>query len=481
VVQHSKFRSAIETGRPFALVMLILCLCIFASEPFAQEETDPTADAIALFEEGQDLHEKGNLRGAIELYTKALALIPEFPEAELQKGNAHLSLKETPEAEAAFRRAVELREDWSLALASLGSLLVQKGEFAEAEPLLAKAIKLDEQNYPALSAMAELRLRTNASEAILRELLTTLAALTSGKVNPPASAWASRAAIENRLGDLRSAKASIRRALAIEPSSISALGEAADIALRENDPASAEEFARRLEAAGGDADSVRLFRARALLLRDDVAGAEKVLASVSPDNKDASKLLERIRASAAVDPAELEKELETKPNDPAILGRLCTLYRRSDPPKALQYCQAAYNAEPGNTGHAVGFAAALVQAKNFAAAAELLKKLAATEPENATIRANLATALFQLRRYQEAKLEFLWLIKRQPDLAAAYYFLGVAHDNLGEYLDAMANYQEFLRRAKIAEFKDEIDRINLRLPALDRLIKSGKGKKTNEE
>ena len=120
-----------------------------------------------------------------------------------------------------------------------------------------------------------------------------------------------------------------------------------------------------------------------------------------------------------------------------------------------------------------------MQAKNFVAAAELLKKLAAAEPENATIRANLATALFQLRRYAEAKAEFRWLIDRQPELAAAYYFLGVAHDNLGEYLDAMANYQEFLRRAKIAEFKDEIDRINLRLPALDRQIKADKGKKAN--
>ncbi len=477
----SKSLTARLAVSPVGVALCILWVSLLAFPAFAQEETDPTADAIALFEEGQDLHEKGNLRGAIELYAKALLLIPEFPEAELQKGNAHLSLKEIPEAEAAFRRAVELREDWSLALASLGAVLVQKGEFAEAELLLAKAIKLDEQNYPALSAMAELRLRTNASETVLRELLVTLTSLTSGKVNPPASAWASRAAIENRLGDLRSAKASINRALATEPASVSALGEAADIALRENDPASAEEFARRLEAAGGDSDAVKLFHARALLLRDNVGGAEKILASASPDNKDAAKLLERIRASAAADPAELEKELETKPNDPGLLGRLCTLYRRSDPPKALQYCQAAYNAEPGNSGHAVGFAAALVQAKNFAAAAELLKKLAAAEPENATIRANLATALFQLRRYAEAKAEFQWLIERQPELVAAYYFLGVAHDNLGEYLDAMANYQQFLRRADASEFKDEIDRINLRLPALDRQLKSERGKKTNKE
>lgn len=479
MLQLSKIPPAFKTVRSVGFALLIFYVCLFAFPAVAQEDEDPTADAIGLFEEGQDLHEKGDLRGAIELYSKALLLIPEFPEAELQKGNAHLSLKQIPEAEAAFRRAVELREDWSLALATLGSLLVQNGEFAEAEPLLTKAIKLDEQNYPAYSAMAELRLRTNADQSSLRELLLSLTNLTTGKANPPASTWAARAAIENRLGDIPSARTSVERALAIEPKSVSALGEAAAIALGENDPTRADDFTRRLEAAGGDADAVKLLRARALLLRDDIAGAESLLMTVSAKNAEATNLLERLRASAAADPAELEKELAAKPNDPAILGRLCTLYRRSDPPKALEFCQAAYNAEPKNIGHAVGFAAALVQGKNFAAAAELLQKLATAEPENATIRANLATALFQLRRYPEAKAEFRWLLDKQPELTAAYYFLGVAHDNLGEYLDAMANYQQFLRRANAAEFKDEIDRINLRLPALDRQIKTGRGKKTN--
>ena len=71
----------------------------------------------------------------------------------------------------AFGAALELRPEWTLALASLGSVLVGKGQFAEAEKLLTKAVALDDANTLAYSALTELRLRTNAKPDVLRELL----------------------------------------------------------------------------------------------------------------------------------------------------------------------------------------------------------------------------------------------------------------------------------------------------------------------
>ena len=99
-------------------------------------------------------------------------------------------------------------------------------------------------------------------------------------------------------------------------------------------------------------------------------------------------------------------------------------------------------------------------------------------PDNATARANLAAALFQLKRYPEAKIEFLWLIRQQPDAAGPYYFLGVLHDELSEYMDAVANYQQYLRLADPNEHKTDIERVNLRLPQIQKLIREGKGKKS---
>jgi Flp pilus assembly protein TadD len=82
-----------------------------------------------------------------------------------------------------------------------------------------------------------------------------------------------------------------------------------------------------------------------------------------------------------------------------------------------------------------------------------------------------------LKKYAEAKVEFRWLTEHQPDQAIAYYFLGIVHDQLQEFPDAAANYQQFLRLANPESSKLEIEKVNLRLPAVLNLIKEGKGKK----
>ncbi len=82
-----------------------------------------------------------------------------------------------------------------------------------------------------------------------------------------------------------------------------------------------------------------------------------------------------------------------------------------------------------------------------------------------------------MKRFPEAKTEYQWLTEKQPNLVIAYYFLAIAHDNLGEYFDSMANYQQFLKIADATENKLEIEKINLRLPSLQKQIKEKKGKK----
>jgi hypothetical protein len=46
-------------------------------------------------------------------------------------------------------------------------------------------------------------------------------------------------------------------------------------------------------------------------------------------------------------------------------------------------------------------------------------------------------------------------------------------------MDAMANYQQFLKLANPEESKLEIEKVNLRLPALQKLVKQS-GRKKNE-
>ncbi|HLL99568.1 MAG TPA: tetratricopeptide repeat protein, partial [Pyrinomonadaceae bacterium] len=193
-------------------------------------------------------------------------------------------------------------------------------------------------------------------------------------------------------------------------------------------------------------------------------------------NPEVAALKESITAKGSTDVGGLEKQLEKDQKNAVILGRLCSLTRASNPAKSLEYCRRAAEAEPGNVNHAVGYGAALVQAKQFENAAVLLRRIVGIAPDNFTARANLATALFQLKRYNEAKYEYQWLAEKKPDLAIAYYFLAISHDSLGEYLDAMANYQQFLKLADAQANQIEIDKVNLRLPALQKQIKEN-GKK----
>jgi tetratricopeptide (TPR) repeat protein len=88
------------------------------------------------------------------------------------------------------------------------------------------------------------------------------------------------------------------------------------------------------------------------------------------------------------------------------------------------------------------------------------------------------TALFFSKKYAEAKPEYRWLTEHQPNLAAAYYFLALTHDQLGEFADAMANYQQFLRLAD-KKSSEEVEKVNLRLPGLQKQLRSGKGKRSN--
>lgn len=473
------FNSALPfpAARSFLVAfMLTLTLFLAAGEVRSQDEPDNSEEAVAAFNAGQEAHEKGDLAGAIKQYEKALEIFPEFPEAELQRGSAYLALGKVDEAESSFRRASELREDWSLALASLGSVLVRKEQFGEAEKVLVKAIELDSQNFPAYAAMADLRLKTGAGPDELKDLLAKLRGLSS-KASPTASILASRAAIENKLGDRAAAKKSLDQALSIDPGNRNALAGRAAIALSEGDSDRAEKISKTLSEGSPGSDEVRFLQAQVAFAKNNPDEALRMIDTIAAPSADVKAFRSRITSNKTEDTAELESALAKDEKNAALLSRLCSVMRTKDPVKALDYCRRASEADPDNINHAVGYGAALVQAKAYPQAVELFKRILLIAPDNFTVHTNLATALSQLKRYPEAKTEYQWLVEKQPDLVIAYYLLGITHDQLGEYMDAAANYQIFLRKADKDKNQVEIEKVNLRMPVLQKLIKEKKGKK----
>jgi len=466
--------------RRFNLILFTTILCfavhLLAIQCIAQSDARP-GQAVELFQKGQDAHEKADFAAAVDLYKKALETVPEFPEAELQLGSAYVSLGKSTEAEAAFRRALALREDWSLASASLGSLLVTQKKYDEAAQLLKRSIELDAMNPLALSAMAELLLDTKAPVDDLRIHLTRMDVF-AGKARPTVSLLAAKAAIEEKLGERAIAKETASRAIQIDPKSRAALSILADIALSEKDIEKAEGYVRTLEATGpADHETISL-QARVLFARGKKVEALAALEAIKNPSDSVKEMIAKIKDGDIGDLAGLEAKIQRTPDDVNGLAKLCVGFRLTNPAKALEYCRRASLLEPNEVSHAVNFGAALVQAKRYDEAVGLFRKLLAVQPDHATARANLATALFQLKFYPEAKTEFRWLTEKQPESPAAHYFLAIIHDHLEEYLDAMANYQQFMKLVDPEVNKVEIEKVKLRLPLLQKQIKDGKGKKT---
>ncbi len=456
---------------------LILCAFVLLASAVSAigQGTDETEKAIEAFTRGQDAHAKGELTTAIGLYKEAVAIIEKFPEAEYQLGVAYRQSGQLDQSERSFRRAVEFRDDWSLALSGLGAILVERSKYEEAEPHLIKAIESDDRNFPAYSALVELKVRSKAGKDELNILLPKIRELTE-KANPPASIFVARGIVEHALGDSRSAANSFTRARAIEPQNVAAIRELAFVAISNGDIERGRAFVGELERAAPKDRALPILNANILLLDGKNAEADALLEKITEPSPDVVALRKKIADSSTSNINELEERLKSDPNNAVAAGRLCVLYRTLDAARALEFCRRASELEPNNINPAIGFASALIRAQNFTQAVALLKRLAEVQPENSTIRANLASAYFHSKAYPDAKREFKWLADNQPENSITYYFLGIVHDNLGEYLDAAARYQEFLRKADPAVNQLEIDKVNLRMPTLQRQIKNKKGR-----
>ena len=473
----------------FAALAAALCLLFFGgSVTRAQTDdlsSDGSADPVKLFERGQNAHAHGELVKALEFYEEAIKVRPEFAEAEFQRGNALVGLGRLPEAESALRRAIELRKDWSMPYSALGALLVRLNRDADAEPVLRQAVKLDGQDNLALRMLADIRLRGgDAKEALeLTRRATTDA-------DAPASTWFLRAMAERATGDKVAALASFDRVLQLDPANLSALLERAETRLSagENERALADLKKAETLIKGDKAIASRLAADYELAGEPDqakrVAEAAGLSQALPVSNDGTLKVVgtpEEIEAANSDDPVVALKALENllgkNPNNAMLLARLGVAYRTVDANRSLAYYKRAAEKEPANPDYATGYSSALVQARRFAEAAGILRRVIQTAPNNYVAHANLATALYELKQFAAAVAEYEWLLKAKPDLQVAYYFIATAHDYLGEYELALEAYESFLARADAKANQLELEKVKLRLPSLRRQIQLGQGVK----
>ena len=463
---------------------LLLVACASSTAPAQTEDGfgDAGADPVKLFERAQSAHARGEFDKALELYDQAIKVRPEFPEAEFQRGNVLVSLAHMPEAEAAFRRAIQLKKNWSLPYSALGALLFRNGRDREAEPIFREALVADPQDNVALRILSEIRLRAGDAKEGLE-----LARRATRDEAAPASAWIVLVKAERANGDKGAAKVTLDRMISDAPGNLAALIERADLLTEEkNYEAAVADLKAADKLKSGDklilsrlafvyqqAGKLELAQATAQAAGLEIqqgSGDGKIRVIGTPEEIEAANSDDPIIARKA-----LEKLLEKNPHSGMLLARLGASFRTDDPGRSLEFYRRAATLEPNSSEYAVGYASALVQARRFLEAVQILGKALRTNPQNYTAHANLATALYELKSYAGAVSEYNWLLGVKPDLFVADFFIAISYDKLGQYEDALKYYEEFLAKAIPAENELEIEKVKLRLPPLKNQIKLGQG------
>jgi tetratricopeptide (TPR) repeat protein len=463
----------------------ILLLAFTSSAPLRAQTVDlfgdDATDPVRLFERGQSAHARGELEKALAFYEQAIKVRPEFPEAQFQRGNALAALGRLDDAEAAFHAAIALKKSWSLPYSALGALLMRRDRDVEAGPLLRQAISIDKQDGLALRMLADIRLRAGDPKEAL-----DFAKRATAIPEAPASAWIGLALAQKANGDKVAAKATLDKLLADEPRNVAARLERSELLTEEKqfDKAIADLTEAAKVKPGDKTIASRLADTYQKAGKPEEALAVANAAGLETKPSNTSGVIgtpEEIEAANSSDPAiartALEKLREKNPRNAMLLARLGASYRTDNPSRSLEYYRQAAELKPDAPEYALGYAAALIQARRFAEAAGILRQVVRADPQNYTAHANLATALYKLKRYSEAVPEYEWIVSAKPEITVAHYFIATAHDYLGEYPEALASYEKFLAVADAKTNQLEIDKVKLRLPTLRRQIQLGEGAK----
>jgi tetratricopeptide (TPR) repeat protein len=473
------------------------------SQPPPSEQTaveEARQKAIAAFEKGQQAHANNDLEQAIQEYTAALDIIPDFPEALYQRGMAYWTRKQFDLAQKDLAQIVKIEADmiasegqitdpqhrsfFARAHTTLGEILIERGDSASAEGHYQRAIQLDEKLQRARTGLASILMAKGAFPEALQQLQAALAAgaasapvyslmgVTYEKTGQPALAMESytkaieldpkdstaRARRSQLLVDRQQYQAAIDDLLVVYkqgPSSAAAL-RLADLHERAGKPAEAIDFFQQALKEPSSPEETQQIRFKLVDL-----------------------LISAGREAEAL--AQAEQLANDNPNDAAIIARLGSLLLPTDPAKAANAYARAVRLDPQNVSYETALGTALIKLQRYQDALPPLLDALKRAPDDYYAHSNLATAFFQLKDFAQAAGHFQWIIDQRqetaPEPAIAHYFLAICREKLMEYEPALAAYEKFLTLADAAKHQAEIDTVKFRLPSLRRLIEKGKGKK----
>ena len=464
----------------------------------AQEKAvDTLRQAEERYEAGQNAHEAGDLRRAIELYGKALQLDETLWQAEYQRGMAWFALSELASARTSMTKVesrlspmldrpegAEIRPVLMRVALTLAQVWRREGNREEAAAAYQRALSWGAPSSQVHLGMAEMAFDKGAWQEAIR---LAKEAIGNGQINvPPAWSILGLALIE--AGQEEEGVQTLAKAIELNPDQAPLLiRRRADLWLQR------KEFARAITDLREVASKTEDLEARQRLAwalwqnrdREEALDQYRQVLSKESTNRQArmavaTLLIELERGSEAV--GELETLVKAEPNRPDLLAQLADLLVATEPERALTLYLAAIRLEPERVSHRIGLGSALVRLRRMAEAVPVLRQALQMNPSDEKIyyaHTNLGTALFELNDFAGALEEFRWILAHQADstrVPVTLYFLAICQDRLEAYQEALETYEQFLQRAT-KNNQLEIEKVQLRLPSLRKQIREGKGRR----
>jgi Flp pilus assembly protein TadD len=381
-------------------------------KPRPAAPTEPTADALQEAESLLEKQQYSQAEGKLEALTARQAKNPQF---WFDLGFAQSHQGKTPEAIEAYRKAVALAPDWFEANLNLGVELARSGNSAAAEPVLKHAVELKPTSGGQRKLASAWLALADASQ--FSDPKSSVAAYDKaaelGEVDPELAARAAMALV--RAGDVAGAEQRLKKAAAAgSPTAVRQLVvllsgqkryvEAAEWMKKQNleDPKSLYQLARLLKDAGETEQAISILEK----LRATPAGSEtgRELASLYLDRKQYDKAANILQELAEAHPGDAELRWD--------LGN-ALLYQRKYPDAEKEMFEAL-KMDP-----------------------QIVQKLEGDYWE-------LAYAAQQNKHYELAIRVLDMRAQRLPETPATYWIRAVSYDSLGAVKLAAANYRLFL-------------------------------------
>lgn len=394
--------------------------------------TDPLEEAESLLQKRQYADAEEKLKALIDAQAKN-------PQAWFDLGFAESHLGKPAEAVAAYQKAVELVPDWFEANLNLGVDLARSGNRGAAIPILKHAV--------------ELKPASGGQQAIAKAWLTLAETMENDGDDPKGAAGAYDKAAEltspadpllavragallEKAGDASGAEERYRKAA--EAGNAAGMARLIDLLRAQKRYADADAWLRKYAAQNPQDANAQLQLARLLAAEGK---KEEAIAILKP--------LAGPAASAALNQQLAELYLDNK--------------QYADAAIVLQQALAAGPRDP--LLH-FDLGLSLLHQLRYAEAETELLKAVQLKPDLTDAYNPLADAAFQNKHYELCLRALDFRARTLPETPATYFLRATAYDSLHMYKPAVANYKQFLAVAA-GKFPDQEFQARHRIKAIE--------------